>query len=212
MPDEHDYRPEFFDPLSTEALTRIICREFEEQEPIGLTYEVPLFEGSGLYAIYYHGDSEELYKPLADLAIPVYVGQARSHNSATGRTARSLRPLHSRIKQHRVSIDGGGLYLDEFSVRLLCMPDVHIDMGENGLRVGYQPVWNSILTGFGSHEQGSATRSSARTKWDTVHPGRSRTYGDEKHDLAALVTEAQYAIQRQVAEYDYLPWHRATLG
>lgn len=204
-------RPAYFDPLSTERLTRIICRQFEEQEPVGLNNEVSAFEGSGLYAIYYEGDSEELYRPLARLVIPVYAGQARSTNSATGRTAGEPRPLWGRVRQHRRSIDEGGLNPAEFSVRLLLMPDVHIDMGENGLRVGYQPVWNAVLTGFGSHEQGSTTRRSGRSKWDTVHQGRSRTYGETAHDRDALVAQAADAIRRQVDTYEDLPWHRATL-
>ncbi|EID54297.1 Eco29kI family restriction endonuclease [Saccharomonospora xinjiangensis] len=205
------YRPAFFDPLSTEHLTWIICRQFEEQPPVRLDTVMPSFEGPGLYAIYYEGDSCDLYRPLSGLTIPLYVGQSRSTNSATGRTNPSTRPLHSRVHQHRRSIIEGGLPPEEFSVRLLAMPDVHIDLGENGLRVGYQPVWNSVLNGFGSHEQGSTTRRSSRSKWDTVHEGRSRTYGAAKHDRDELIARATEAIRQQVERYNELPWHRTAL-
>ena len=88
------------------------------------------------------------------------------------------------------------------------MPDVHIDMGEDGLRRGYQPVWNSVLTGFGSHEQGSSTRRSGRSKWDTVHQGRSRTYGQETHDYDTLVRKTEDKIAMQKEYFPNLPWHK----
>lgn len=206
-----DHGPAFFDPLSTEQLTRIICRQFEEQPSLRLGADMLSFDGPGLYAIYYAGDSIELYTPLSGLTIPLYVGQSRSTSSATGRTNPTARPLYLRVQQHRRSIIEGGLPPEDFSVRLLAMPDVHIDLGENGLRVGYKPVWNAILTGFGSNEQGSTTRQSARSKWDTVHQGRSRTYGATKWNRDALLAQAAHAIRAQVRGYDKLPWHHPTL-
>lgn len=193
-----DFSPEYFDPLSTSDLTAIICRKFEEQPPHDLS-GLPPFEGAGLYAIYYAGTTDPLYVPLSGRLIPLYVGSAQSHNSATGASARSATPLRSRLRDHTRSIEQSALDLSEFRVRLLLMPDVHIDLGENGLRVGYKPVWNSILTGFGSHEQGSTTRQGQQSKWDAVHSGRSRTHGaqrDDRDSLAALVTEM---VGRQVA-------------
>ncbi|MFL6144330.1 MAG: Eco29kI family restriction endonuclease [Labedaea sp.] len=207
-----DGRPAFFDPLSTEQLTRIICRQFEEQPSRGLGADMPSFGGPGLYAIYYEGVSVELYRPVSGLTIPLYVGQSRSTNSATGRTNPSARPLYLRVQQHRRSIIEGDLPPDEFSVRLLEMPDVHIDLGENGLRVGYKPVWNAILNGFGSHEQGATTRQSGRSKWDTVHEGRSRTYGASRWDRDELIAQAAEAIRQQVTTYNDLPWHHSPVG
>lgn len=201
-------QPPHFDPLSTEQLTRIICRQFEEQPSFSLQRPVPNFDGAGLYAVYYHGETVKLYQPLRDVAIPLYVGQARSYNSATGRGQQLPQPLWSRVQQHRRSMIEGGLPVDEFGVRLLRMPDVHIDMGEDGLRRGYQPVWNSVLTGFGSHEQGSRTRRSGRSKWDTVHQGRSRTYGQDEHQYDALLRKAEEKIATQMEDFPNLPWHK----
>lgn len=211
MVNEDQFKPAYFDPLSTKQLTRIICRQFEEQPSLTLEVDLASFQGPGLYAIYYEGDSVKLYEPLSGLRIPLYVGQSRSTNSATGRTNPKARPLFSRIRQHRTSIAEGGLPIEEFAVRLLSLPDVHIDLGENGLRVGYEPVWNAILNGFGSHEQGSSTRQSSRSKWDTVHSGRSRTFGQSKWDREELIEQAAAAIQVQIDGYKDLPWHRATL-
>ena len=37
--------------------------------------EAPFF-GSGVYAIYYHGDSEKAYLPLSRTETPIYAGKA----------------------------------------------------------------------------------------------------------------------------------------
>ncbi|MEU8118646.1 Eco29kI family restriction endonuclease [Spirillospora sp. NPDC049024] len=203
-----DYRPAAFDPMDTENITAVVCRELERQPLVPLDPEIPRFEGSGLYAIYYAGTSHPLYAPLAPHVIPVYAGQSLSHNSATGTATRSKNPLWLRVRGHTRSIAGGGLSTADFGVRLLLVPDVHADLGENGLRVGYQPVWNAILNGFGSNEQGPTTRKSARTKWDTVHPGRNRSYGATTHDRDELVARAQAHIAAQVTNVAAIPWRR----
>jgi hypothetical protein len=186
----------------------MICQELERQPLVPLDPLVGRFEGSGLYAIYYTGRSVPMYRPLSGTRIPVYVGQALSHNSATGVAVSTRRPLWGRLRNHHDSIDGSDLVAAEFEARLLCLPDVHADLGENGLRVFYKPVWNAILTGFGSHEQGPSTRQGARSKWDTVHPGRNRTFGAERHNQAALVRAVDKHITVQIASYQDAPWHR----
>ena len=201
-----DYLPQFFDPMSTEHVSRAVCRELERQPLVMFEPEIPRFNGSGLYAIYYQGESVELYKPLASYKIPVYVGQAESHNSATGKGSKARDRLWKRISGHKRSISDGELPINEFGVRLLLLPDVHANLGENGLRVNYLPAWNTVLHGFGSNEQGSSTRKSARTKWDTVHQGRSRTFGEEKHDRHTLIGLVQKHITIQISSYGEAPW------
>jgi hypothetical protein len=200
-----EYSPASFDPLSTEQIANTICETFERQPLVSMTREIPRFEGSGLYALYYRGVSVDLYLPLASLQVPVYAGQARS-NSATGERVRERYPLHGRLKHHRLSIMEGGLPIAEFRFRALLLPDVHADLGENALCVGYTPIWNSKLRGFGSKEQGATTRQSKKSKWDTVHGGRRRTHGGVVHDVEKLVPEAKAHIARQVSDYDELPW------
>jgi hypothetical protein len=204
MPSEYAHAS--FDPLSTKQIAITICETFERQPLVSMTHEIPRFEGSGLYALYFRGTNVELYLPLADLQIPVYAGQALSSNSATGERLRERFPLHSRLKQHRISILEGGLPSIEFRFRALLLPDVHADLGENGLRVGYQPLWNSKLKGFGSKEQGATTRQSKKSKWDTVHDGRRRTHGGIVHDAEALIAQARTHIEWQVGGYHALPW------
>src|ERR1700677_170264 len=204
MPSE--YTPAWFDPLSTGQIANTICQIFERQPLVSMVSEILRFDGPRLYALYYRGDGEDLYHPLADLQIPIYAGQALSSNSATGLKVQDRFPLHARLRKHRISIAEGGLALAEFRFRALLLPDVHADLGENALRVGYQPVWNSVLTGFGSNEQGSTTRQSKKTKWDTVHPGRRRSHGGEVHDSELLRAEVKAHIERQVNRYGALPW------
>lgn len=165
--------PEFYHPLGTPSLTSAICLELELQPLISLGPEIPRFQGSGLYAIYHSGDSLPLYVPLTGYDIPVYADQALSHNSATGRTTGRPDPLWHPVRDHRRSIASADLPLDEFAVRLLRLPDVHADLGENGQRVLYQPVWNSVLTG-------SATTSRAR------QPGRANALSGTPSTLAAV--------------------------
>lgn len=157
-----DYTPNSFDPLSTEQIANTIYETFERQPLVSMTHEIPRFEGSGLYALYYRGTSMDMYPPLAHLQIPVYAGQALSSNSAAGEKVREKYPLHSRLKQHRLSIIEGGLPIAEFHFRALLLPDVHADLGENGLRVGYQPLWNSRLKSFDSKEQDATTARARR--------------------------------------------------
>jgi hypothetical protein len=206
------YEPDFFDPLSTERLTNVICDAFEHQPLVPMVDELPRFSGSGLYAIYYRGESIAFYAPLKDYQIPVYVGQSVSNNSNTGKSVKSSTPLHERMTQHRTSISDTELPLEEFYFRALRTPDIHANLGEKGLISAYQPVWNAILRGFGSNEQGSKTRQSAKSKWDTVHKGRKRTFGSEPHASEKLVTEVEAHILERIAAYDDRPWRRISTG
>jgi len=203
-----DYTPAYYDPMDTEHVTAAICHELERQPLIPLDPLVARFDGSGLYAVYYDGETVLMYRPLAGRAIPVYVGQALSHNSATGAAVRQPRPLWERVRDHHASVDGSDLPAAEFGVRMLRLPDVHADLGENGLRVFYRPVWNAILTGFGGHEQGSSTRRGARSKWDTVHPGRNRTFGADRHDKDRLIQAVREHVAAQLVKYGTAPWRQ----
>jgi Eco29kI restriction endonuclease len=207
-----EYVPPFFDPLSTEQLANTICEMFERQPLVPLASEVPKFLGSGLYAIYYRGTNVDLYKPLAGYQIPVYAGQGASSNSATGNKKKEADPVSRRLDDHRTSIIDGHLPIAEFRFRALLMPDVHANLGENALRVGYQPVWNRILTGFGGHEQGQKTRTGAKSRWDTVHPGRKRSFGSEPHDPAELSHQVKDHIVAQIEDYWDLGWPHPVVG
>ena len=185
--------PPWYDPLSTPEVQRTIRRYFDELDDIARPLGAVLpFEGAGLYALYFaptpktnspddsakhsQDDAEreayrryrDLYAPIAHTTVPIYVGQALSLSSSTGK-ASNRKPLYSRLNDHRESITRGkGLSIDDFVVRCLLMPDVHIALGEAALIQAYQPVWNVVLRGFGSHVQGG-NRSSRPGAWDTLH-------------------------------------------
>ncbi|MEV7491926.1 Eco29kI family restriction endonuclease [Streptomyces anulatus] len=200
------YTPNSYDPLSTEQISHTICAMLERQPLVSMLHEIPRFDGAGLYALYYRGESVPLYRPLNELQIPVYAGQGAASNSATGAKTTARRPVYDRLRKHRRSMEEANLPLWEFRFRALLLPDVHANLGENGLRVGYQPVWNHTLTGLGGNEQGSSTRQSKKSKWDTVHDGRSRTHGGVVHEADKLLADAEAHIAKQVAAYDKLPW------
>lgn len=200
------YVPASYDPMNTESVSAAICRELERQPLVRLPPDIPQFDGSGLYAIYYTGESVDIYNPLAALNIPVYVGKSNAHNGSTGKRTSAPQRLWRRVCEHHASIVGAGLPIDEFRSRFLLLPDVHNGLGERGLLVNYRPVWNDVLNGFGSREQGSTTRQSSRSKWDTVHRGRARTFGKEKHSRESLEESLRVRISQQVEEYGRAPW------
>ena len=35
-----------------------------------------------------------------------------------------------------------------------------------------QPLWNTVVDGFGNHDPGSGRYEQARSDWDVLHPGR----------------------------------------
>jgi len=205
QPADWGHLPNFYDPMSTENVTSTMCQALERQPLTLLDQPIDRFEGGGLYAIYYRGTRLRLYEPLRSYEIPIYVGQGRSE-TRTGSAAERKYPLYTRVfGNHRRSLTDTDM-VSEFVVRLLLTPNVHANLGENGLRVFYQPVWNTVLDGFGSNEQGPSTRKSGRSKWDTVHPGRQRSYGADTHDRVQLETEVASHIQDQIARYNDAPW------
>jgi hypothetical protein len=52
-----EYAPAYYDPMDTAHITAAICQELERQPLIRLDPLVGRFDGSGLYAIYYDGET-----------------------------------------------------------------------------------------------------------------------------------------------------------
>ena len=46
-------------------------------------------------------------------------------------------------------------------------------MGESLLIERFQPIWNVLIEGFGIHTPGKGRKKQVRSKWDTLHPGRT---------------------------------------
>lgn len=154
----------FYDPLTVEELGRNAARAIQRWPAVELPPD-ELTEGAGVYALYYAG-------PLAAYADmgedePIYVGQAV-------RTKSSPRPLRSRIGDHAQSIESAeNLDLADFRCRWVVLDPVWIGMTERTLIDEYRPVWNVVVTGFGSHHQGGTRTTQHRSRWDTLHRGRA---------------------------------------
>jgi hypothetical protein len=164
-----------FNPLSLEALQRILREQLECQPRVRLP--LTSFSGPGVYALYYIGSSFEPYLPLARTDVPIYVGKAAAGSSSYGDPAdQTETALFKRVGEHTRSLEqaSDNLATDDFEVRTLVVDDAWIVLAERALLRAYRPVlWNTVMPGFGANPSGG-DRTNARSVWDTVHPGRTR--------------------------------------
>lgn len=128
--------------------------------------------GAGVYTLHYAGDFGA-YAALRDE--PIYVGKA---NPPGGRQGRKPGPvagpvLYRRLSKHAHSIRAvGNLRLRDFACRWLILDPVWIGLTEQVLISRYQPLWNVVVEGFGINAPGRGRGKQARSRWDTLHPGR----------------------------------------
>jgi len=144
------------------------------------------FDGAGIYAIYYSGQFAP-YEPLAvknqgkNPTAPIYVGKAvppGARKGAFGLDADPGSALQKRLREHAKSInEASNLKLADFSCRYLVCDDIWIPLGEALLIARFQPPWNVLIEGFGIHTPGKGRKKQVRSKWDTVHTGRSLAKG-----------------------------------
>ena len=164
-----------YDPLDYENLARSVVEALlsgpENQMPLA-----DVFEGSGVYAIYYRG-SFDGYAPLVTRSPvpPIYVGKAVPTGARKGQASPSPgQELFRRLKEHSASIQQAtNLELDDFKCRYLVVVPIWITLAERFLLEHYQPVWNVVVDGFGNHDPGKGRRGTKRPQWDILHPGRS---------------------------------------
>jgi hypothetical protein len=173
-----------------------------------LAYPMPLvssFGGSGVYAIYYRG-LFPLYTPLAEAnrsqcIMPIYAGKAVPSGWRTGRMPNPhATTLSNRLHEHVRSIQqGDGLDPADFHCRFMILHEPEIDLIsviEAELIRHYQPLWNTVIDGFGNHDPGSGRYKQARSEWDILHPGRewaSRLQGvSPSHE--AVIAKVQHVL------------------
>ena len=202
------WRPTVFDPLSFDSLSKSIARELSSVPTCPLR-EVPSFEGPGIYALYYTGDFAA-YAPMAKAnrerlgSWPIYVGKAE----ASTRKGEALKApddysgnaLFSRLRTHTKSIDlVENLSIDDFHIRALVLAYVWVPMAEASAISMYQPLWNTIIDGFGNHDPGGGRYDQKRSKWDTLHPGRPWAAKLRPHAFTAeqIGSEALSWLQEQ---------------
>ncbi|MDR2141712.1 MAG: Eco29kI family restriction endonuclease [Deltaproteobacteria bacterium] len=140
------------------------------------------FNGAGIYAIYYSGNFKA-YELLAKensngkFSMPIYVGKAISPGARKGNFGLNNLPGHAmfnRLKEHADSVDAAeNLNLNDFYCRFLVVEDIWIPLGEALLIAKFSPILNKLIEGFGNHDLVSGRYKQIRSKWDTLHPGRS---------------------------------------
>lgn len=169
-----------FNPLDKKNLGASVAEALltKEVHPLG---DLPVFEGAGIYAIYYTGD----FSPYAQLKrlngggkflLPIYVGKAVPPGARMGASL-ELAPgkvLHKRLREHADSIKAAeNLNIEDFHCRFLVVDDIWIPLGESLIIARFMPVWNSLIDGFGNHNPGKGRHAGMRPRWDVLHPGRA---------------------------------------
>ena len=164
-----------YDPLDYNNLARSVVDALLNSPAIALPPK-DSFEGSGVYALFYRGALPYYSKIAASSSTPIYVGKAVPSGARKGSTKTNPErgtALYRRLHDHARSIDQAeNLDLVEFQCRFLVVEPVWITLAERFLLDHYQPVWNTIIDGFGNHDPGSGRRNMRRPRWDIVHPGR----------------------------------------
>lgn len=181
-----------YDPLDYENLAGSVVRTLLEQEVSPLPPSLS-FDGAGAYAIYYQGSLPfyaSLSSPSSDR--PIYVGKAIPAGARKGRRSKQPgmdRALYQRLRQHAASVDQAqNLDPAEFRCRYLVVVPVWISLAERSLIEHFQPLWNTIIDGFGNHAPGRGRSNMRRPRWDILHPGRPWA-----QDLSAEETQVQVA-------------------
>jgi hypothetical protein len=191
-----------FNPLEKRVLGASIAEVLLTTPVYPLSNAFPL-RGPGVYAIYYSGTRFAPYAPLAQqnsdgkAVWPIYVGQALPSGGRRGiETASDDPALRNRLMKHARSIAAASsdFSLDDFSYRALVMDDAFIRLAETSLLVLYKPIWNNYVDGFGNNAQGSGRDASKRSRWDTLHGGRSQAVihadrGETREQLMAEITQ-----------------------
>ena len=137
------------------------------------------FTGAGIYAIYYSGDFAA-YKRIRvkkNTEIPIYVGKAVPAGARKGNFGLDSDPgtvLYKRLKEHADSIRQAEIIdIKDFLCRYLVVDDIWIPLGESLPIAQFSPIWNKLVDGFGNHDPGKGMYNQIRSRWDTLHPGRS---------------------------------------
>ena len=199
--EEHVYKNDHFAEVLKDAV------RFFHGTPVHALPPPEPFSGAGVYAIYCIA-REGIYRKFGDVvnreeyAIPIYVGKAVPtgwRQSRNTDTQIGERVLFSRLRQHSASImAASNLQPADFVCRFVIFEGVASEMiaaVEAALIKKHNPLWNSVIDGFGNHDPGGRRTTGKIPQWDVLHPGRawaSRMTG-EKPSLASL--------RRRVADY-----------
>ena len=174
-----------FDPANPDTAGRLVALALVAQDRVPMD-RIARTYGSGVYAIYYHGD-HPAYSAVSGTETPIYVGKA-DPKQADARTAREQGPqLYGRLADHRRMIRTVGEYaaanklpdplrIEDFQCRrLVCATNAQL-VAERHLIGTFKPIWNNeggICWGISKHGDAAETRKNRRSPWDVMHPGRA---------------------------------------
>ena len=188
-----------FNPLDKLNLGKSVSAAILSQPVIPLQ-ELQKFVGAGVYALYYRG-AFPLYAPIAkanetEFVQPIYAGKAVPEGARKGNSildSLSGSDLYRRLNEHKNSINAvNNLRIEDFYCRYLIVDDIWIPLGESVLIQQTQPLWNSVVDGFGNHDPGGGRKNQQRSPWDVLHPGRAWA---EKLPQGKSLTEIETGIQ-----------------
>lgn len=180
-------------------------------------YSIPpleRFHGTGVYALYCLAKTELYsgYYPINKIvcSIPIYVGKAVPKG---WRQARAIPndnvanfELYNRLRQHAHNLESvDGIDPDEFRCRFMILENQESDListVEAALIRQYQPLWNTVVDGFGNHDPGKGRYNQAKSDWDVYYPGRKwaekcQGKASERHDIAARISLYMEGIARE---------------
>ena len=191
-----------FNPLEKRVLGASIAEVLLTTPIYPLSQAFPL-RGPGVYAIYYRGTRFAPYAALAQrnaggkAVWPIYVGQDLPSGGRRGiETDNDESSLRNRLQKHGRSIKAAASDFDieDFCYRALVMDDAFIRLAETSLLVLYKPIWNNYVDGFGNNAPGSGREASKRSRWDTLHGGRSQAEvhgdrGETREQLMAAIAQ-----------------------
>lgn len=150
---------------------------FFENTPIHILPPSSQFIGAGVYGLYYIGTYEP-YAGLSDpkCSRPIYIGKAVPPGWRTARITESETPdLYRRLGEHARSIQQtNNLRIENFRCRLMILTqsDLIVPVEAKLIRT-HEPLWNTVVDGFGNHDPGAGRTNQARSEWDVLHPGRA---------------------------------------
>jgi len=176
---EHVYTSSAFDEIVKDTI------RFFNGTPVHSLAIAEKFHGTGIYAIYSIAQYG-LYSKFHSINrtafhLPIYVGKAvpsgwRQSRQSTSATSKRYE-LNNRLREHYRSIKGGeGLDLSDFFCRFMILEGKESDLigtVEAALIRKYQPIWNTLIDGFGNHDPGKGRYEQAKSDWDVCHPGRA---------------------------------------
>lgn len=179
--EEHVYKNEEFSEILKDAV------RFFHGTPVFSLPPPEKFIGAGIYAIYciartgiYSKFGGEVNR--TSYSVPIYVGKAvpqgwRQSRMLDKDKEASGNPLFSRLSQHAKSIsEGKGITNSDFACRFVIFEGDSASMiaaVESVIIAEHNPMWNSVIDGFGNHDPGAKRITGRITQWDVLHPGRT---------------------------------------